>query len=64
MWVSFHHAYAKVALLHIFVIFIVVSKLIQICYKGTDRFVAETTIPITHPDVTSVAIHNCKNLSK
>jgi hypothetical protein len=42
MWGIFHHAYAKDAPLHTFVIFIAVSKRIYICYKGTDRFVAQT----------------------
>jgi hypothetical protein len=51
MWGIIYCAYAKDALLHTFVIFIAVSKRIKICYKGTDRFVAETLLYHLHTHV-------------
>jgi hypothetical protein len=54
----------KTPRLHTFVIFTAVCKRIKICYKGTDRFVADPTVHVTHRDITSVAIDNCKNVSE
>jgi hypothetical protein len=48
MWGILHHACAKDAPFTAFVIFIAVSKRIKICYKGTDRFVAETVLYVLH----------------
>jgi hypothetical protein len=48
MWGIFHHAYSKDAPFTYVCNFIAVSKRIKICYKGTDRFVAETLLYFLH----------------
>lgn len=47
-WANFHNEYAKDALLHTFAIFVVVSKQIEICFRGTGCFLAETLPYLLH----------------
>jgi hypothetical protein len=50
-WASFTTHTPKMPCFHVFVIFIAASKRIKICYKGTDRFVAETLLYLLYTQI-------------
>jgi len=56
--------YNLITILHNFVIFIALSKIIYSCYKETGYSVAQTVPCLLHTDITHASTRSCRNLSE